>query len=469
MNLLGKNNFFVEKKYEMRNKKHFINWSNQYQCRPTYVHHPASTGEARNIIRQAVERKTKIRVFGSGHSPSDIAMSNYDLICSDRLNQILNINWDSQTIVTQAGVTLKELSEGLGQHGLALPNLGSISDQTVGGAIATATHGTGLNYGILSTIIQEITLVTALGEVIKISKDENSQLFNAAKCHLGSLGLVTELKLRTTKEFDLEVQEQPGTLENVLDTLPKRLQADHYRFWYLPHVDKVWEWSATRKPPGKTTPRQNFFQRLQSWYQEKLIGYYTFELLLYLATYNQGLIPSINSWYVQQMFSQPKHSQGNSVDQFNFNCLFKQQVNEWAIPIEHTAEAILQIRQMIIKKDYQVHLPIEVRFVKGDDIWLSPCQGRDSCYIGVITYMPYGTSVNCQAYFKDYEQIMASLEGRPHWAKRFGPDAKEVENMYPHWNDFQKVRYQLDPNYLFSNSYSDRVLGKPQKSVLSYS
>ena len=145
------------------------------------------------------------------------------------------------------------------------------------------------------------------------------------------MGLVTELKLRTTKEFDLEVQEQPGTLENVLDTLPKRLQADHYRFWYLPHVDKVWEWSATRKPPGKTTPRQNFFQRLQSWYQEKLIGYYTFELLLYLATYNQGLIPSINSWYVQQMFSQPKHSQGNSVDQFNFNCLFKQQVNELSL------------------------------------------------------------------------------------------------------------------------------------------
>lgn len=94
----------------MINEKHFINWSNQYQCRPLYGDFPASTEEARNIIRQAVEPKTKIRVFGSGHSPSDITMSNYDLICSDRLNQILNINWDSKTIVTQAGVTLKELS-----------------------------------------------------------------------------------------------------------------------------------------------------------------------------------------------------------------------------------------------------------------------------------------------------------------------------------------------------------------------
>lgn len=446
------------------NKKRFINWSSQYQCQPTAVHHPTSTEETRNIVCQAIERKTKIRVFASGHSPSDIAMSDKDLICSDRFNQILNINSDSQTVVTQAGVTLKNLNQSLAKHGLALPNLGSISEQTIGGAIATATHGTGLNYGILSTIIQEITLVTGLGEIIKISKDENSELLNAVRCHLGSLGVLTELKLQVTQEFDLEVNEQPETLETVLDNLTERLQADHYRFWYLPHADRVWEWSATRKPPGKIAPRQkNMFQRLQSWYQEKLIGYYTFELLLYLATYNQHLIPSINRWYVQQMFSQPKQSQGNSVSQFNFDCLFKQQVNEWAIPIESTAEAILQIRQMIKEKDYQVHLPIEVRFVKGDNIWLSPCHGRDSCYIGVITYMPYGKFVDCQGYFQDYEKIMANLEGRPHWAKRFGPDAEKLEKMYSHWNDFQKIRHRLDPDNLFGNSYSDRVLGKIPK------
>ncbi|NET62029.1 MAG: FAD-linked oxidoreductase, partial [Symploca sp. SIO2E6] len=102
-------------------------------------------------------------------------------------------------------------------------------------------------------------------------------------------------------------------------------------------------------------------------------------------------------------------------------------------------------------------------------IWLSPCQGRDSCYIGVINYLPYGKYVDCQAYFDDYEKIMAKLEGRPHWAKRFGPDAEELKKMYPHWNDFQQVRYQLDPDNRFGNSYSDRVLGKPQKTALSYS
>ena len=449
-----------ENKY--MNQRRFVNWSSQYQCLPTSVHHPASTEEARKIVGRAMQRETTIRVFGSGHSPSDIAMSNEELICSDRLNQIINIDYDSKTVATQAGVTLKDLSQSLAKHGLALPNLGSISAQTVAGAMATATHGTGLNYGVLPTIIQETTLVTGLGEILKISKDENSELLNAVKCHLGSLGLIAELKLEVTQEFDLEVREQPETLETVLAKLPKSLQADHYRFWYLPHANMVWEWSATRKPPGKIAPRQNMFQRLQSWYREKLIGYHTFEMLLYLATYKQRLIPSINRWYVRQMFDKPKYSRNDSVSQFNFDCLFKQQVNEWAIPIENTAEAILQIRHKIQEKDYQVHLPIEVRFVKGDDIWLSPCLGRDSCYIGVISYMPYGKSVDCQAYFDDYEQIMANLDGRPHWAKRFGPDAKKLEKMYPHWDDFQKVRARLDPDNRFANSYSDRVLGKPE-------
>ena len=389
-------------------------------------------------------------------------MSNEELVCSDRLNLILNIDYESQTVVTQAGVTLKDLNQNLAKHGLALPNLGSISAQTIGGAIATATHGTGLGYGVISTIIQEITLVTGLGKVIKISLNENSELLNAAKCHLGSLGLVTELKLQVTKEFDLEVQEQPQTLETVLQKLPERLQSDHYRFWYLPHTDMVWEWSATRKPSQKNTLVQNTFQSIQNWYKEKFIGYYTFEFLLYLATYNQRFIPFINHWYVKQMFSHSKHSQADSVSQFKFDCLFKQQVNEWSIPIENTADAMLQIRNMIKQKDYKVHLPIEVRFVKGDDIWLSPCQGRDSCFIGIITYLPYGKHIDCQNYFRDYEKIMLSLDGRPHWAKRFGPESQTLEKIYPHWNEFQKIRYQLDPENRFGNSYSDRVLGNPQ-------
>ncbi len=441
------------------NQERFTNWSGEYECIPNYVHYPATDEEVKDIVCQAIKRGSKIRVFGSGHSPSDMAMSDEELVCLDRLNAIKNIDYENQTVVVKAGVTIYDLSQSLAKYGLALPNLGSISAQTISGAMATATHGTGLSYGVMPTIIEEITLVNGKGEIIKISQDENSQLFNAAKCHLGSLGLITEYKLKVTESFDLEVKEQPQTLAAVFEKLPESLKSDHYRFWYLPHADMAWEWNATRKLPENITVKKNFLQRLEDWYQQQLIGYYAFEFLLYLASYNQNLIPAINRWYAKQMFSKPKYSQGDSLSQFNFDCLFKQRVNEWAIPLEYTVQAIEEIRSLIQKKNYKAHLPIEVRFVKGDDIWLSPCQGRDSCYIGIIGYMPYGKYIDCQDYFDDYEKIMISFDGRPHWAKRFGPDAEKLAKIYPHWNDFQEVRHQLDPENRFGNSYSDRVLG----------
>ncbi len=440
------------------NKNSFVNWSGEYRCTPNYVHHPKTDIEVKDIVCQAIKRKSKIRVFGSGHSPSDIAMSDEELVCLDGLNTIKDIDYENEIVVVEAGVTIYDLSQNLAKYGLALPNLGSISAQTISGAMATATHGTGLNYGIMPTIIEEITLVNGKGEIIKVSQDENSQFFDAVKCHLGSLGLITEYKLKVTTSFDLEVKEQPQTLAAVFENLPESLKSDHYRFWYLPHVDMAWEWTATRQSPEESRVKKNIFMAVGDWYQQKLIGFYTFQFLLYLATYNQNLIPGINRWYAQQMFSKSKQSRGDSLSQFNFDCLFKQQVNEWAIPIEYTVQALEEIRNLIQEKDYKVHLPIEVRFVKGDDIWLSPCQGRDSCYIGIINYMPYGKSVDCRDYFNDYEQIMSKFDGRPHWAKRFGPDAEKLAKLYPHWDDFQQVRYQLDPDNLFGNSYSDRVL-----------
>lgn len=443
----------------------FETWSKQYRCFPQQVHYPTSVEDTVNIMSKIRGQDSRIKVFGSGHSPSNIAMSDDELIIINQLNNILSVNASTKKVVAQGGVLLSELNQVLDNYGLAIPNLGSISEQTLAGAMATATHGTGLNYGVLPTLIEGMTLVTASGDLVYTSKEENPEILKAAQCNLGVLGIVTEMELKVCDAFDLEVSEQPNTLENVLSNLDNRLQADHYRFWYLPHADRVWEWTASRKPPSNSYPRLSTFERIRKWYDERLIGYQVFQFLLYLGIYNQALVPGINRWYTGKNFFQPRQQSGKSFNQFNFDCLFKQHVNEWCIPIENTSKAIEQIRQMISDRGYRVHLPIEVRFVAKDDIWLSPCFGRDSCYIGVIAYLPYGQKVDYEAYFNDYEAIMANLGGRPHWAKTFGPDENWLKNRYPHWEDFQAVRYQLDPQNRFGNTYSDRVLGKAKEPI----
>lgn len=440
------------------NPKTYRNWSEQFHCTPQRVHQPRSEAGLAAILGDVAKRDQHARVFASGLSPGDIAMSDEDLILTSDWSRVVSIDAGTRQAVVEPGVTLEKLSHALATHGLALPVLSSIAQQTLAGALATATHGTGIQYGNFSTWLQAARLVTPQGEVLAISEQENADLLPAARCHLGGLGVFSQLTLQVCEAFDLAVTEQPGRLDAVLARLPERLAQDHYRFWYLPHTDKVWEWAATRTPPGAAPPPLTGWQRLNAWFQERFIDHYVYEFLLYLATYQPAMIPWINRAGARVRFGQARQSQGPSFHQFTFDCLFKQHVNEWSIPIEHTGKALRGIRDLIARKGYYAHLPIEVRFVQGDDIWLSPCQGRDSCYIGVIAYLPHGRPPRHEAYFADYEQLMVSLDGRPHWAKYFHLPSDELAQRYPHWQDFQRVRKQLDPNLRLRNRFTDRVL-----------
>ena len=126
--------------------------------------------------------------------------------------------------------------------------------------------------------------------------------------------------------------------------------------------------------------------------------------------------------------------------------------------MENVEPAMLALKQMISSQGMHVHYPVEVRFVKGDDIWCSPAYGRDTAYIGVIMFKPYGFSVPYRAYFDEFERIMAGLGGRPHWAKDFRFNAADMETAYPMWKNFQRLIHLLDPTGVFCNEWALRVV-----------
>jgi L-gulonolactone oxidase len=445
--------------------RRFTNWAGQYSCVPRVVERPTTTAEVQRIVRGARASGRRLRVFGSGYSPSDIAMSDDVLIVLDRMARVLAIDVERRTITVEAGATLKTIDAVLRVAGLALPNLGSIAAQTIVGAVATGTHGTGVGYGVLSTMVEEVTLVTGTGDVVRLAKGEHEAWLDAVRCHLGALAVITEVTLSVCPAFDLAVEERPADLDDVLSDLGARLRVDHYRFWYIPHADRVWEWSATRVPPAPDPPRPSVFVRGRQWMRETLLGRLGFELALLVATADERLVPHVNRAYARAMYSAPRDACGASRSMFTFDCLFKQHVDEWAIPLERTAEALTALRELITTRGFSAHLPIEVRFVKGDSIWLSPSYGRDSCYIGVIAYLPYGRTTRFREYFAAFESLMASLGGRPHWAKRFGPEAASLAPLYPRWNDFAALRATLDPSRVFANAYIERVLGTTDGSA----
>ena len=122
---------------------------------------------------------------------------------------------------------------------------------------------------------------------------------------------------------------------------------------------------------------------------------------------------------------------------------------EYHLPREQGLQALREIRTAIESQHHEVFFPVEVRFVKGDDVWLSPFYQRDTMSIAVHRYF----EEDFQPYFRTIEPIMRKYGGRPHWGKLNNLSGEQLRAMYPRWDDFAAVRAKLDPQGRFLNDY----------------
>jgi L-gulonolactone oxidase len=433
------------------------NWARTYSSSPRVLRHVDTVEELSAGLREAAEQGARVRILGAAQSPSDIAMSDDYLLAVRGLNRIREIDRERCEVVAEAGITLGALAEALGREGLALPNLGSILRQTLGGAASTGTHGTGVGFGSVSTYIRELEMLAPDGSPMRASASENPDLFAAGRLSLGSLGVHTAFRLNVVPDFDLRVEEGPVALETAMQ--PEWYgAADHARAWYLPYVDHAWGWRAFRVPhvePARHKPELSLGRRIRN----RALGYHGFQAGLWLAASFPKLLPKVNRAYAGEFLSAPRGGVAGSVEQFTFDCLFHQYVSEWALPLPPAAEAVLGVREMAEREGFEAHLPIEIRFTAGDDIWLSPTFEGPRCWIGVVSYIPWGREIAWKPFFDAFEARMLGLDGRPHWAKYFTAGPEKLRALYPCWDRFQRLRAGLDPEYRLRNAYTDRVLG----------
>ncbi|CAO3608903.1 unnamed protein product [Cunninghamella echinulata] len=376
------------------------------------------------------------------------------------MNELLDVNHEKHTVTVQAGMSLHKLHVVLKENNLSLSNLGLISDQFIAGVMATASHGTGAHFGCLSTFIINMTLVTAEGKILFCSSTEEPEIFQAAKCNLGALGIVTQITLQTEPFFRLEAIQKPYKFPEVLNDWDATIHsAEHVRVWWYPHTDDcvVWRANRTDKPAMASTSSST------GYLLDRVLGFHIYQGLLNMTRYQPSWIPSLTKFMYNKVHSRPFQVIDDSYKIFNFDCLFPQYVNEWAIDWADAPAALRDLEQFIHTNDLKVHFPVEIRFVEEDDIWLSPAYGRKTCYIGVIMYRPYGNPVPYKKYWKGYEDIMRKYNGRPHWAKAHGQTQKDLQASYPKFNDFLQIRQKLDPKGMFLNDYLKRHLIYPSK------
>ncbi|GFY46877.1 l-gulonolactone oxidase [Trichonephila inaurata madagascariensis] len=436
---------------------HFKNWAETFECVPELFFAPKSQEEIAQILDLAREENKKVRVVGSKHSPSDIACTNGFMISLQNFNKLVEVDKKLLRVKVQAGMKLTELNDILYSHNLGLSVLGSVSDITIGGAISVGTHGTGIEYGVLSSYITEMELMLSNNDVIKVSPEKDFDVFQATVCSLGSFGIILTVTIQCEQAFNLHMRQYGLPLKDVVENLDVHLTgSDHFRFMWFPYTDNVVvsHTSRTDLPARKET----WLRKIWDLFWNYGIGYHALEFCYYVSTFFPHWVPHINRIFYYLLFSTSSTKTDRSYRVFNFECLFKQYVNEWAIPIEKTGVVLWQLREWIeTTPDVYVHFPIEVRFTKADNIFISPAFGRDTCYINIIMYRPYGKSVPYKKYWEAYEHIMLQAGGRPHWAKAHSITAQTFRHMYPLFTKWCSIRQQLDPINMFMNSYMTRI------------
>lgn len=427
----------------------FQNWARNQSCVPAGVHLPASEAEVAALVVQVRERGQTLRVVGAGHSWSDIACTDGQLVSLDRLSEVVSLDRDAGTVTVEAGMRLEDLVAYLLERGLALPNLGSVAEQSVAGVISTATHGTGLSTGNLSSMVEALRLVSGTGEIVEVSAESNADLLAAARVGLGSLGVITEVTLRCVEAFNL--CERSWTLSfadatRQMQTLVER--HDHVKFWWLPHTDQVQVFAADR------TERERTPVRLMHRVDDSGLLEPVFAGILALGARCPSMVPALN-WVVAGTYFADYELVDHSHRVFNLPMPPRHLEAEYGFARADAESALEQVRALIEWEQIPVNFITEVRFVAGDHNWLSPAYGRDSCQLGAYI----GDSPHGRRYFEGVEAIALRMGARPHWGKTFFAARDQLRELYPRFDAFLAVRDRLDPDRVFQNNFTRRVLG----------
>lgn len=417
----------------------YRNWAQTQKFKPARFSEPRTESEVIEVVQDALANGHQVRPHGGGHSWSDLIVTDSTLIQLDRL-KTGQADLPNHRYTVQAGVRLKELIRKLAEAGLALKNLGSITEQSIAGAISTGTHGTGLRLQNMSQSIVAMKLVTGTGELLSI-QETDSDLLNATRVNLGALGIITEVTIDCVPLYDLEYTAFFGQFDDVVGQI-EILNEENERFliWWLatPFGSKENVIVITMNPTG--APRGNFEDSTisdESGRHESL-PMDTNDLFSRLVSRESS--PRA----LQQVI---RHT--GRYDQVLTLPLLPvlHREFEYAIPVERTSEALVRLKQVIDEGDISTTLPIEVRFVAKDDSLLSPARGRDVCYIGV------STQPNANEVYARVEPIMKDLDGRPHWGKHFSLRRSEIKAMYSDsYDTFRQLRQQLDPQGVFGNT-----------------
>jgi FAD/FMN-containing dehydrogenase len=455
--------------------------------RPEYYYKPHNEAEILTILQP--HRQDQVRVVGSRHAWSDgiqtpdvvVDLSNFQQV------QIQPQHSDQPiTVTVGAGCQIKTILAKLNAQGLTLPTIGLIAEQTIAGAIATGTHGSG-NHS-LSHYVQSVQIACfdATGETAQIQTINGGSDLLAARCSLGCLGIITEVTLPCVPQY--WVQEKATPVATIEAALALEARSPLQQFYLMPHLWRyvVQERSIPTLPQPAGIP---WLYRLY-WLINLDLGLHLLIMLFANVLRSRSLV----HWLFRSLMPQMLLPNWVVVDRSDRQLIMKHELfrhfeleafvpRSSVVAASHfitdilqladdathklTAQTTLRLTENGLYESAQTlsgtfthHYPICFRRVLPDDTLISMTAGaiEDWYAISFITYVQPRDNFQAVAEFLA-RSLFVLFQARIHWGKWFPLDHTEVAQQYPRLAEFAAIGDRYDPNGVFRNQFIADKLG----------
>jgi FAD/FMN-containing dehydrogenase len=393
------------------------NWVGNQSFTPGFAAAPRDEEEVAALVRDASERGTGVRVAAARHSFTPIVETDGLLLDLSGLRGVVGTDPQRKRATASAGTPIHDFYEPLWAQGLALKNQGDIDTQQIAGAVATATHGSGIRNTCFSGVVRGVRLITATGEIREIDESE-PDLLHAAQVSIGMLGVMTRLELEVTDSYRLSEQIDLWPWQEVLERWDELVHEHrHFGFFWLPTEESAALYNLSSHE-GTMADK------------------------CYVKIYDEAAPDQPDSEAVGRRTDRCYRIYPMIYDP-NFHEL------EYFVPLELGPDALSAMRDLMLRSLPDSVYPLEVRTVGPDDAYLSPNYKTATTVISVSGK----PGTDYWAYLRSVDALLSEFSARVHWGKLHFLTPERLHALYPEADTFINVRRELDPGGMFLNSH----------------
>jgi len=486
---------------------------------PTIIRQPSTIHDLIKIVKEAESQNISVKMVGSGHSFSDVAMCDHILLKPQSLNNPIPINKDilkpkwansKYLVQVEAGMRIREINELLDQQDLAFHNLGGYEIQTISGAFMTGTHGSGIHFGPIDTQIRSITVVVAEGKVLVVEPTDgitdqskfngtinltggdtvqgqliqDDKYFNAMLVSMGSCGIVYSVVMEAKDSFWLdevrtkttwgELTQPGGFLQRLVNGEKIGLrQGDptYYEIYFNPYNRKnnnPADHNCVLTERFIVDPKED---RTKDERKRGKSGNRLIKFVVRLTREGEDLVRYFNKkWKLLPKFIddalnqiEDKTYKEKSYNVFNIGAPnhFRVYGIEMCFKLEDIVDAVedcFRHANELKQRKWMHWSPPSIRFAAPSQACLSMTNNQESAFIEMGIF---AGANGAKELMESYERLFIDkYKARPHWGLDMNilTDIEQVKKLYgSSCNDWLDIYHEMNATGVFNGRFTDRL------------